>query len=179
MTTIRKSKLLSSSPFSRAILASAVGLVLLVAGLILYIYNAEHWIGFMRGNYSVSDLNSLMNIVKVSDYSTDLGNIAAILGFIFIIHGVIQRQKHREGSALLSQIRLTKVKWLLLLALALLFFAALVKVWFEVDSDLGYDMRWRIYYIPMCAWVFVTAASLLIAVELRKADEVVWPPQDT
>jgi hypothetical protein len=171
-TTPRKSKLLGSSPFSRATLASAAGLVLLVAGLVLYIYYAERWISLMRGRYNSDEMVSLANIAEVSDYATDLGIIVAILGFIFIIQGVIHWQKDRAGSAMLSRIRLTNVKWLLLLAIALMIVATLVKVWlYEVDSGLGYDMWMRIHYLTMCDCVFLAAAFLLIAVESRKATE--------
>ena len=169
--TRRLSWSLGSSPFSRAVLALAIGLVLLVVGLILQIYYYEQWIGFHRGDISMSELDSLRNIERISGYAADFGDIATVVGLVFIIQGVILRQWNREGFAWLGQTRLTKVKRLLVLAVAFLTIAPLVRILYEVDFDVGYVMLTRIYYFSACSWVLATAAFLLIAVEFRKAAE--------
>jgi hypothetical protein len=170
-TTLRLSWSLGSSPFSKAVIVLAVGLVLLVVGLILQIYYYEQWIGFHRGDISMNELDSLRNIERISGYAADFGDIATVVGLVFIIQGVVLRQWNREGFAWLGQTRLTKVKWLLVLAVAFLTIAPLVRILYEVNFDVGYDMLMRIYYFSACSWVLATAAFLLIAVEFRKAAE--------
>ena len=178
-TTLKWTKSLGSSLFSWAAITTTVSLVLLVAGLILYIYYAERYLSLIL-HFDISEYRSLLHIYSVSEYATDFGFAAAVLGFIFIFQGVIHRPENRQGSALLSHIHLTRIKWLLLLALALLCITALVKVWlYNVNISLGYGTSMRIYYLPRGAWVLLTAALLFAAVDLRKAADAEPPLLDT
>jgi len=112
-----------------ASLALTIALVLLSLGFLLNVYFIERWI--LSRDF---DLGESVAVTKAAGYSVGFGNLAEIVGLIFIVQAVMTYQSRANLLALILQARLNLVKWMLILSAIL--FAVYLFVWFGV-SDLS------------------------------------------
>jgi hypothetical protein len=170
LSSLKKSP--GTSSLSLASITLTISLFLTSLGCVLYIYYYERWLQDIHGSAQtqIALMESLRDIIKAMDYSHWLGDASLILGLVFIVQALTGEQLRVRLMTGLSDRILVWVKWLLIIAAALL--AIFVLLYFaqsELNAHLDSALSIRLYYLQMIAWPFVAAASVAFAFALRKA----------
>lgn len=177
--SLPRDPLITSAPFSPlqagdsllrwAVVAAAAGFALFALGLALYAYYTELFIHHLESN--LGDIDFIANIGKMADSTSALGGVFAVLGLVLIYQGVTARLKHADGSVLVGQLHLTRIKFLTVAAFVIVLVTALAKVWMDSGNTIGYGTQMRIYYLSTSPWVILAGVLLLTAVDLAKKPE--------
>jgi len=165
---LRMDRSLRGSPLSIASLALTIALVLLSLGFVLYVYYIEGWM-----LNSDRDYETLTYITKAMYYSSQLGDLAAIVGLIFIVQALLTHPSRAAMLARILKARLSLVKWMLILTAVLL--AIGLSVYFsvsELNAKFDYGVFLRLYiYAAQIAWIVAAAALLTFTLALRNAEK--------
>jgi len=157
--------------FSAATYSALIGLILLVAGLVLYVYYYERMLDriFSR-NHDFDELVSLTEIAKFSIYARMFGYVAVVLALVLTVQGVIVRQRSGGGHGPGLWSSLSPLKYLLIIALVLAAATAISYVYLaeveNLDMDDGsvYRLVSRVIsYSSLLAWILATIGLITVA----------------
>lgn len=157
----------ASSALSIASFAMLLAVALLSVGFVLYVYYVE---GFIVDYWNYGHLSQ--RISEAMQYSIDLGELAMIVGLVFVAQALLIHQNRGSLISGISNKRLSSVKFIFVLAaiaLAFNFFTALFVN--ELDPGIGRDWAVRLTWYPArFAWIVVAFAFLRVSMALRDSD---------
>jgi hypothetical protein len=158
---------------SLASITLTISLFLTSLGCVLYIYYYERWLKIIHGGSQtqIDLIQSLSDVIKVANYSSWFGDVALILGFVFIVQALTSQRLRVKLMTGISDMRLVGAKWMLIFAAVLItLFVLFYIAQSELKVDLDYAISLRLQYLRMIAWPFVVAAFLTLVFALRKEE---------
>jgi hypothetical protein len=153
-----------------AAIAAVASVVLLVVGLLLYVYYYE---GVMDPDRDIERLMDLFDIAKYSMYARYLGEVFGALCAVLVVHALMTGGL-AAASAAARQIRLGNIM-LILVTMAILLAVVLVTTVYiyEAEPDLsetaGKVISRIVIYLPWTGVVLAAIALLIVTFALRTA----------
>lgn len=157
-----------SSPLTIATLALTIALVLRFLGFVLAVYFLEELTLNPHGHYY-----SVQNTIKAMNYSNGFGDLAVILGLIFIVQALMANRSGASPLVWIRQARLSLVMWMLIVAAILMAVNwSIVLSVNDLNLDMDYDLAGRLTWYPAgIARLAVISALLTFTVALRQAEK--------
>jgi len=162
-----------SSWFKMAMIVAALGFILIVFSMALYVLFYESWIDSIRnGVPDIEELRHITRLSSISGYANGVGVVMMVASIVVIIRG-LQIQDDLSGSKTALYGALKRAKWVAILSLMLYMLSTVIEIVIgETSHDLSIDASFNasrlMIYSSNAAFVFLAALPLIAAHALNK-----------
>jgi len=159
--------------FKMAVIIAALGFILVVLSMALYVLFYESWVDQIRNGYpDIEKLNHIARLSSISGYANGVGVVMTVASIVAIIRG-LQIQDDLSGSKTALYGALKRAKWVAILSLMLYMLSTVIEIVIgETSHDLSTDASFNasrlIIYSSDAAFVFLAALPLIAAHALNK-----------